>query len=105
MEYLLKFIEYVCCNFYNNYFELLLLLLLFIFVLIYNYISLPGNIILMLSSVYFFGLFIVYFISILPVTFGSLIFFVFFSVFLKIIFQNSIIGIYKKLIIIQLTTY
>ena len=87
METFLKLLEYIDYNLDNNYF--IFLLFLFIFMLVYNSFSLPGNIILMASTGYFFGLIIGYIISILTLTLGSLIFFMFFSNVIKNYFPEN----------------
>ena len=87
METFLKLLEYIDYNLDNNYF--IFLLFLFIFMLVYNSFSLPGNIILMASTGYFFGLIIGYIISILALTLGSLIFFMFFSNVIKNYFPEN----------------
>ena len=90
MEHLLKLLEYIDYNLYNNYF--LFLLCAFFFMFIHSSFSLPGSLILIASNGYFFGLLIGYIISILAITFGSFIFFIFFSVVLK----NNFTKIYNK---------
>ena len=60
----------------------------FIFLLFYNTFSIPGNLIFVVSTGYFFGIYMGYIISILSIVFGSFIFFTVSKLFLKKIFIN-----------------
>ena len=69
----------------NNY--ELSIILYFIFSLIFFTMSLPGTLIIVLASSFFFGFYVGFLINIISVVFGSLIFFIFF----KKIFNNYFI--------------
>ena len=73
MDLFFFILDFIKLKIQFNYF--LSLFLFTLFLLIYNSISLPGNLIFMLSSGYFFGLYTGFIISILTLVFGSLIFF------------------------------
>ena len=61
----------------NNY--ELSIILYFIFSLIFFTMSLPGTLIIVLASSFFFGFYVGFLINIISVVFGSLIFFIFFK--------------------------
>ena len=81
MDLFFFILDFIKLKIQFNYF--LSLFLFTLFLLIYNSISLPGNLIFMLSSGYFFGLYTGFIISILTLVFGSLIFFSFASYSIK----------------------
>ena len=65
----------------NNF--ALSLFIYFIFSILFFTFSLPGSLIIILSSSFFFGFFVGYLINIISVTLGSLLFFLFFKVIYK----------------------
>tara|TARA_B100000989_G_scaffold193311_1_gene145889 strand:+ start:204 stop:797 length:594 start_codon:yes stop_codon:yes gene_type:complete len=65
----------------NNF--TLSLIIYFIFSIVFFTFSLPGSLIIILSSSFFFGFFLGYLINIISVTFGSLFFFLFFKIIYK----------------------
>ena len=93
MENIFFFLDYIKFNVEYNYFYTLLLFSLYL--LTYNAISIPGNIIFIAASGYFFGIFIGFLISIFSLVLGSLIFVSFASYVLKKITPNFI-KVYSK---------
>ena len=89
METLLIFLDFIKSNIENNYF--ITLTLSFIFLFFYFSFSMPGNIIFIAATGYFFGIYIGYFISIVTLVLGSLIFFIFGNFFIKKLFPNFIL--------------
>ena len=75
-------------NIYINANFNLSIIIFFIFLLVYNTLSIPGNLIFFVSAGYFFGIYIAYIISILSIVLGSLIFFTVSKLFLKKLFTN-----------------
>ena len=65
----------------NNF--ALSLFIYFIFSILFFTFSLPGSLIIILASSFFFGFFVGYLINIISVTLGSLLFFLFFNVIYK----------------------
>ena len=65
----------------NNF--ALSLFIYFIFSILFFTFSLPGSLIIILASSFFFGFFVGYLINIISVTLGSLLFFLFFKVIYK----------------------
>ncbi len=59
------------------------LIIYFIFSILFFTFSLPGSVIIILASSFFFGFFVGYLINIISVTLGSLLFFLFFKVIYK----------------------
>ncbi len=59
------------------------LIIYFIFSILFFTFSLPGSLIIILASSFFFGFFVGYLINIIAVTLGSLFFFLFFKVIYK----------------------
>ena len=59
------------------------LIIYFIFSILFFTFSLPGSVIIILASSFFFGFFVGYLINIIAVTLGSLLFFLFFKVIYK----------------------
>jgi len=66
------------------------LLIFFFFLLIYSTFSIPGNIILVVSTGYFFGIYTGFLLSISTIVLGSLFFYLLTSFCLKKIFPNII---------------
>ena len=81
MEFLYLFIDYINLNIKFNFFYTFLIF--FIFLIIYNSICLPGNIILFISAGYFFGIYLGFILSIFSIVFGSFFFFLFSSILIK----------------------
>ena len=82
---------YVFLDFLNIYIDTnynFSILIFFVFLLFYNTFSIPGNLIFVVSTGYFFGIYIGYIISILSIVFGSFIFFTASKLLLKKIFIN-----------------
>ena len=82
---------FVFLDFLNNYINVnfnFSIIIFFIFLLVYNTFSIPGNLIFVVSTGYFFGIYIGYIISILSIVLGSLIFFTVSKLFLKKLFTN-----------------
>ena len=88
MGILLNFLEFIKFNVEYNF--VLTSILFFIFLLFYNTFSIPGNIIFIAASGYFFGIYLGYLISIFSLVFGSLIFFSFFHFVVKKLFPITI---------------
>ena len=65
----------------NNF--ALSLIIYFIFSILFFTFSIPGSLIIILASSFFFGFFVGYLINIISVTLGSLLFFLFFKVIYK----------------------
>ena len=65
----------------NNF--TLSLIIYFIFSILFFTFSLPGSLIIILASSFFFGFFVGYLINIISVTLGSLFFFLFFKIIYK----------------------
>ena len=96
MDFFFFILDLILDKIKYNYFPTLLCF--FIFLLIYNTFSIPGNILFIASSGYFFGVFIGFLISILSLVLGSMIFYIFFSLFFKN-FSSSLISKYSNKII------
>lgn len=88
MDLLLNFLDYIQANIDNNY--IFTLLVFTIFMLLYNSLSIPGGIIFIAATGYFFGTFIGFFISIFSLVLGSFIFFTFSHYFIKKLFSKII---------------
>ena len=80
------FLDFIKLSIENNY--ILTSLLFFLFLLFYSTFSIPGNLIFIASTGYFFGIYFGFILSILSLVFGCLIFFVFSKFFFKKIFPN-----------------
>lgn len=99
MEFLLNFLDYIKINIEFNFFYTFVFF--FIFLLAYNSFSMPGGIIFMAATGYFFGTFIGYFLSIITLVLGSLIFFSFSHFFIQKFspkFIKKYISIFQKYI-------
>ena len=88
MDSVFNFLDLIRLQIEYNYFFSIIIFILFLFV--YFSFSLPGNILLMVSAGYFFGVYIGYLISIITLVLGSLLFSLFSSFFLKKIFPTLI---------------
>ena len=82
IDYILFILNYTELLIENNY--LSALVIYFLFCLIFFFLSLPGGLIITLSSGFFFGFYIGFLINILSITFGSL----FFTTLSKYLFVN-----------------
>ncbi len=80
----------------KNNFEMSLILY-FLFSLIFFTFSLPGGIIIILASSFFFGFFIGFLINIISMVLGSLCFYLFFKTIFKKYFNNQIEKFTKRL--------
>jgi len=67
------FIDYIDVIIQNNFY--LSFVILFIFLIIYNTLAIPGNIILMVATGYFFNLYFGFLICLTSLTISSFIFF------------------------------
>ena len=90
MDNFYVFLDYIKINIENIFFQMFLIFL--IFLLLYNIFSLPGNLVFITSTGYFFGIYLGFLISILSLVLGSYIFFIFSKSLLKKYFYNY----YKK---------
>ena len=88
MDIFFIFLDFLKLQVENNFFYSLFFITFFL--LIYNSFSIPGNIIFIASTGYFFGIYIGFIISILTIVFGSLLFFIFSSYFLNKFSPNTI---------------
>lgn len=90
MDILYFFLDYIKINVENNF--IITFFIFFLFLLIYVTFAIPGNIVFVASTGYFFGIYFGFILSILSLVFGSLIFFIFISFILKYLFPK----IYEK---------
>ena len=88
MEILINILDYIKTNIDNNY--TLTLIFFFIFLILYNSFSIPGNLIFISSTGYFFGIYIGFFISITSIVLGSFIFFLFANLYTKKLIPKKI---------------
>ncbi len=86
IDYIFTFLNYVQLLVENNF--LMALSIYFIFCLIFFFLSLPGGLIICVSSGFFFGFYIGFFINITSLTFGSLLFTLVSKYFLKNYFNS-----------------
>ena len=84
MDFLFNFLDYIKINIEYNYLKIFLFF--FIFLIIYNSFSIPGNMVFIAATGYFFGSYIGYLLSISTLVLGSLIFFSFSNFFIGKIF-------------------
>ena len=90
--FILNYIEVsIDNNFYLTFF------IFFTFLLIYNIFSIPGNLIFIASTGYFFGILLGFLISITSIVLGSLIFFLYASFILKKYLPNLFYKFSKKI--------
>ena len=87
IDYILIILNYIQILIFENY--LLALSLYFLFCLFFFFLSLPGGLIVTLSSGFFFGFFIGFLINIISITMGSL----FFIILSKYFFLNYSISV------------
>ena len=86
MDFFYIFLDFIKINIENNF--IFTFLLFFVFLLFYNAFSIPGNLVFIASSGYFFGIYLGFILSISSLVLGSLFFFIFSKFFLKKIFPN-----------------
>ena len=86
MNFFYFFLDFIKLNIENNF--ILTYFLFFVFLLVYNTFSIPGSLVFVASTGYFFGIYFGFILSILSLVFGSLIFFIFAKFFFKNIFPN-----------------
>ena len=73
IDYIQIILNYIQILIFDNY--LLALITYFIFCLLFFFLSLPGGIIVTLSSGFFFGFYIGFLINIISITIGSFFFY------------------------------
>ena len=95
IDYILIILNYIQILILNNY--LLALISYFIFCLLFFFLSLPGGIIVTLSSGFFFGFYIGFLINIISITFGSLFFIILSKYFFLNYFNNYLSKYTNKL--------
>ena len=86
MEFILVILDFIKLNIENNFYYTFFIF--FIITFLYFSLSLPGNIILVISSGYFFGIFFGFLLSLIAMVSGSLFFFIFISSFIKKFFPH-----------------
>ena len=86
MDFLYLFLDFIKINLDSNF--ILTFFLFFIFLLFYNTLAIPGNLIFIASTGYFFGIYLGFFLSITSLVLGSLIFFIFSKFYLKKLFPK-----------------
>ena len=88
------FLDFIKLNIENNF--ILTFLLFFVFLLFYSAFSIPGSLIFIASTGYFFGIYFGFILSILSLVFGSLFFFIFSKFIFKKIFPNIYLKYFNK---------
>ena len=95
IDYILIILNYIQVLIFENY--LLALSLYFLFCLFFFFLSLPGGLIVTLSSGFFFGFFIGFLINIISITIGSLFFIILSKYFFLNYFNNYLLKYTDKL--------
>ena len=95
IDYIQIILNYIQILIFDNY--LLALITYFIFCLLFFFLSLPGGIIVTLSSGFFFGFYIGFLINIISITIGSLFFIILSKYFLVNYFNNYLLKYTDKL--------
>jgi len=95
IDYILIILNYIQILIFDNY--LLALISYFIFCLLFFFLSLPGGIIVTLSSGFFFGFYIGFLINIISLTMGSLFFIILSKYFFLNYFNNYLLKYTDKL--------
>ncbi len=95
IDYIQIILNYIQILIFDNY--LLALITYFIFCLLFFFLSLPGGIIVTLSSGFFFGFYIGFLINIISITIGSLFFIILSKYFLVNYFNNYLLKYTYKL--------
>ena len=95
IDYIQIILNYIQILVFDNY--LLALITYFIFCLLFFFLSLPGGIIVTLSSGFFFGFYIGFLINIISITIGSLFFIILSKYFFVNYFNNYLLKYTDKL--------
>ena len=95
IDYIQIILNYIQLLVFDNY--LLALISYFIFCLLFFFLSLPGGIIVTLSSGFFFGFYIGFLINIISITIGSLFFIILSKYFFVNYFNNYLLKYTDKL--------
>ena len=95
IDYIQIILNYIQILVFDNY--LLALISYFIFCLLFFFLSLPGGIIVTLSSGFFFGFYIGFLINIISITIGSLFFTILSKYFFLNYFNNYLLKYTNKL--------
>ena len=95
IDYILIILNYIQILIFDNY--LLALISYFIFCLLFFFLSLPGGIIVTLSSGFFFGFYIGFLINIISITIGSLFFIILSKYYFLNYFNNYLLKYIDKL--------
>ena len=95
IDFILIILNYLQILIFENY--LLALSLYFLFCLFFFFLSLPGGLIVTLSSGFFFGFFIGFLINIISITIGSLFFIILSKYFFLNYFNNYLLKYTDKL--------
>ena len=95
IDYILIILNYIQILIFDNY--LLALISYFIFCLLFFFLSLPGGIIVTLSSGFFFGFYIGFLINIISITIGSLFFIILSKYFFLNYFNSYLLKYTDKL--------
>ena len=95
IDYILIALNYIQILIEENY--LLALIIYFTLLLTYFFLSLPGGLVVTLSSGFFFGFYVGFLINILSITIGSLLFTIVSKYFFLEFFNNYLLKYTKKL--------
>ncbi len=95
IDYILIILNYIQILILTNY--ILALSLYFLFCLLFFFLSLPGGLIVALSSGFFFGFYIGFLINIISITIGSLLFTILSKYFFSNYFNNYLLKYTDKL--------
>ena len=95
IDYIQIILNYIQILVFDNY--LLALISYFIFCLLFFFLSLPGGIIVTLSSGFFFGFYIGFLINIISITIGSLFFIILSKYYFLNYFNNYLLKYIDKL--------
>ncbi len=95
IDYILFFLNYIQTLIDNNYFSALIIY--FSFCLFFFFLSLPGGLIVTLSSGFFFGFYIGFLINIISIVFGSFVFTIISKYFLHNFFNIYLLKYIDKL--------
>ena len=91
-DLIFEILNYIDFLINNNF--IVSLIIFFLFATFIFLFSIPGNVLIIISSSYFFGMYIGFFISIISLILGSLIFFYFIKTFIKR-YQSKLISKYS----------
>ena len=95
IDYIIIVLDYIQILIFDNY--TLALISYFLFCLLFFFLSLPGGIIVTLSSGFFFGFYIGFLINIISITTGSLFFIILSKYFFLNYFNNYLLKYTDKL--------